>query len=118
MELFIAFLLWVAAWILNAANNVILFRYTGSVFNRLDNWHGAWWKLNARPGLKKIWFLPMIWDGWHATKWLERVCYFGMLFVFVPDLMLAIFFGLFAVFVFLIFYRRIFTEVRYVDQLR
>ena len=109
MQLLIAVLLWCVGWVLNAANNRILFKYEDSVFAKLDGWHGRWWKLNSHPKLKRFWFLPMIWDGWHFTKWLEHLAYFGMLFAFVPSPQLAIFFGGIGFLIFFVFYKYTFN---------
>ncbi len=104
-RLLVAFIFWILAWVFNAANNVILFKYDRSVFK---SWH-PWWQLNSDTEFgRRFGFLPPLRDGWHFTKWVQWALLFlgfGMW-----DIVLVVVFGFFAFIVFVLGFNSVFIK--------
>jgi hypothetical protein len=102
----LAMICWVIAWIFNAANNLILFRFDESVFAHIRNEKiRAWFRGDLKEDLRRRGWPAPAWDGWHATKWLQ------WLFVYIGfgigDFAIALAFSFAGMITFLLFYNMI-----------
>ena len=104
-----ALICWILAWVFNAANNLILFRFNESVFARIRNDKVRhWFRGDYKNDIKKKGWPSPFWDGWHATKWIQwLLIYIGF---GLGEFITAITFAIFGFVTFIVFYNFIFRR--------